>query len=331
MKKFATLIIIVFIVCKAAAQDTSATYIRTANSGHLQIAAVPKPPPDGWRKGLDFSLGITQVGNSNWIATGGDKFTFSTAASMNAFASLKFGKKTWDNILDVNYGLLNTTSLGVRKLNDRIDFVSKLGYKPGKWKNFRLSLLGQLRSELTTGYQYDYFGTTTKRRSSGFFAPAYIIIAPGIEWLPAHWLSIFGSPAATRWTVVSNGPYSYVAQGGVFNDHSETPLATLYGVDPAKENRGEFGAFITASARKEIVKNVTYITKLDLYSNYLGKPANIDVFWTNQFKLRVNNFIQVSYSIDLLYDDDIKNPVEPAHALGLQALSTLGVGFDIKY
>ena len=191
-------------------------------------------------------------------------------------------------------------------------------------------MLGQLRSQLTSGYEYTYFGSTTKRRNSGFFAPAYVVIAPGIEWTPANWLSLFGSPAATRWTIVSNGPYSYASQGGVFNGNVETPLATLYGVDPAKENRGEFGAFVTASLRKDILKNVTYISKLDLYSNYLKNPANIDVFWTNKFLLKVNKFIQVSYAIDMLYDDDVKNPVAPTRAIGLQVLSTLGVGFALK-
>ena len=87
-----------------------------------------------------------------------------------------------------------------------------------------------------------------------------------------------GSPAAARWTIVSNGPYSYVSPDGIFNGNVETPLATLYGVDPAKKTKGEFGAFITASLRKDIFKNVTYISKLDLYSNYLDKPKNVDVF-----------------------------------------------------
>ena len=157
------------------------------------------------------------------------------------------------------------------------------------------------------------------------------MVAPGLEWMPKPWFSVFGSPAATRWTIVSNGPYSYVSPGGIFNGNVETPLATLYGVNPAKENKGEFGAFITASLRKDIVKNITYISKLDLYSNYLAKPKNVDVFWTNQFKCSINKFIQVSYSIDMLYDDDVKNPEAPTHANGLQVLSTLGVGFAFKY
>ena len=312
------------------AQDGSVKEMKASASSGIPADSTRKPDKNGWVKGANFNLSLTQVSNSNWIAAGGDKFSISTAASLNAFASRKWGKKSWDNILDLNYGLVKTTTLGTRKINDRLDFTSKFGYQPNNWKNVRLSVLGQLRSQLTSGYEYNYFGTTTKRRNSGFFAPAYIVIAPGIEWTPNNWFSVFGSPVATRWTIVSNGPYSYASQGGVFNGNIETPLATLYGVDPEKENRGEFGAFVTASLRKDILKNVTYISKLDLYSNYLKSPANIDVFWTNKFLLKVNKFIQVSYSIDMLYDDDVKNPVAPTRALGLQALSTLGVVLALK-
>lgn len=178
-------------------------------------------------------------------------------------------------------------------------------------------------------------GSTINRRNSGFFAPAYVTIAPlGLDWRPNDWLSVFGSPMVARWTIVSNGPYSYAAPGGVFNGKQETPLATLYGVDPAKQNRGEFGAFITATLKKDIMKNVNYYSKIDLYSNYLKNPQNVDLFWTNQIKMKVNNWIQVSYTLDALYDDDVKqqqtNPAIAPNSVGLQLLSTLGVGFAYK-
>jgi hypothetical protein len=314
----------------ALAQDSSVKEMKAVAENDLKTDTSKKADKNGWVKGAQFSIGITQVSNSNWIAAGGDKLSLSTAAAVNAFASKKWGRKSWDNMLDINYGILKTTSLGTRKLNDRIDLVSKYGYTPGNWKNISLSLLGQLRSQISSGYEYNYFETTDKRRNSGFFAPAYIIIAPGINWTPASWFSLFASHLATRWTIVTNGPFSYLSQGGIFNGHIETALATLYGVDPLKEHRGEFGTFITVVIKKEVLKNVAYSAKLDLYSNYLKKPQNIDLFWTNQFKLKVNKFIQVSYSLDMLYDDDIKNPVAPTQAIGLQMLSTLGVGFALN-
>ncbi|MEN9570852.1 MAG: hypothetical protein RL172_2083 [Bacteroidota bacterium] len=331
MKRMSGLLAMLGFSVSLFAQDAAIKEIETAAKTTIKTDTSKKANSKGWTKGATVSLNLTQVGNSNWVAAGGDKFSLSLATSINLFASRKWGRNTWDNTLDLNYGLVKTTTLGLRKVNDRLDFVSKYGYQPKKWKNLSYSLLGQLRSQLTSGFEYDYFGTTEKRRNSGFFAPAYIIISPGIDWKPNSWFSLFASPLSTRWIIVTNGPYSYLGQGGIFNGQQETPLASLYGVDPAKEHKGEFGAFVTATVKKDLLKNVAYYSKLDLYSNYLSKPQNVDVFWTNQFKIKVHKWINISYNLDMLYDDDIKNPKSPGSAIGLQLLSTFGVGFATKF
>lgn len=331
MKKIITYFGFAFLILKCTAQDISIKALKTTALTTINVDTALKRSSNGWAKSINFSLSLTQVSNSNWVAAGGDKFSFSTAASLNALASRKWGKKSWDNILYLDYGLVNTTSLGTRKITDRIDFTSKFGYKPTHFKNIELSLLGQLRSQIANSYDYNYYGSTEKRRSAGFFAPAYLVVAPGIDWTPVSWFSVFGSPVATRWTIVSNNPYSYASPGGNFNGNQEIPLATLYGVDPAKRSKVEFGAYLTASLKRDIFKNITYTTKLDLYSNYLDKPGNVDVFWTNQLRSNINKYIQVSYTIDLLYDDNVKNPIAPTRPIGLQVLSTLGIGFALKY
>jgi hypothetical protein len=293
---------------------------------------------NGWLKGAVLSLSATQISNSNWLAAGGDAFSLTAAASINAFVSKRWeNRMSWDNTLDVNYGLINTSSQGERKLNDRIDYVTKVGYEPKRWKNVTISLLGQFRSQLTSGYDYDYYGSGTSRRTSGFFAPAYVVLAPGFNWTPKPWLSVFASPAATRWTIASNDPYSYATTNGEFPDPKnpgnyirETPLATLYGVDTLKRVKTEFGAFVTIAMNKDIFKNVKYIGRVDLYSDYLGVASNVSILSTNQFLLKVNKWLQVTYEIDFLDDDNIKNPTNPTHAQGLQVLSTLGIGFAAK-
>jgi hypothetical protein len=329
MKKIFGLGLIIFLHQIVFAQDGTLKDIKATAT--TAIKTTDDTTINKWLKGGTLNLSMTQVSNNNWVAAGGDKFSLSFSGIFHAFATKKWGNKTWDNILDLSYGLTNTTTLGVRKTNDLINFVSKYGITPTNWKNVNITLLGQFRSQLTNGYDYNYFGSGIQRRTSGFFAPAYITIAPGIDWRPNSWLSIFGSPAALRWTIVSNDPYSFAAPGGVFEGHRETPLATLYGVDSISENLAEIGAFVTISAKKDLMTNVNYYTKLDLYSNYLKNPQNIAVFWTNQFILKVNKWINVTYEIDLLDDDNIKQSSNPGSAVGLQVLSTLGVGFATKF
>ena len=331
MKRYLSLVFAVLFYSQLNAQDAALKEIQSAASKEIKKDTAKKANKNGWIKGGLVSLNLTQIGNSNWIAAGGDDFSLSVTGSLNAFANCTWGRNTWDNVLDINYGLVNTTTLGVRKLNDRLDFVSKYGYKPKKWTTVNISLLAQLRSQITSGYEYDYLGTTDKRRNSGFFAPAYIIISPGIDWKPKEWLSLFASPLSTRWTIVTNGPYSYAGQGGIFNGQQETPLATLYGVDPVKQHKGEFGAFVTGTVKKDLLKNVAYYSKVDLYTNYLKNVSNIDVFWTNQFKVKLYKWFNLSYTLDMLYDDDVRDPEKPTSALGLQVLSTFGLGFAAKF
>lgn len=336
MKRFLSLVAIVALGLQVSAQEVALNDSKQKANAH-QSGKDGITPAKTWTKGGVANFSLTQVGNSNWMAASGDKFTLSAAASLNVYANKKWGRKSWDNILDVNYGLVNTSSLGVRKINDRLDFLTKFSYQPKKWKKANIAALAQLRSQLSSGYEYNYFGSSTvKRRTSGFFAPAYVTVAPlGVTWTPNSWFSLYGSPIAARWIIVSNGPYSYAAQGGIFNGNFETPLASLYGVNPAKQNRGEFGTFVTATLKKEILKNVGFYSKLDLYSNYIQNAANIDIFWTNQFRMKVNKWLQVSYTLDMLYDDDVKvkqpNAFTQGPSLGLQVLSTLGVGVALKF
>ena len=330
MKRVLGLLAVTIASLSLQAQDATVKEMQNSSAVKMKSDADKKPNKNGWIRGANATFALTQVGNRNWIAAGGDDFSLSAAVSVNAYANRKWGRNTWENMLDLNYGIVNTTTLGMRKVNDRLDIISKYGYQPKKWKNTYLTLFGQLRSQISSGYQYDYLGTTQKRRNSGFFAPAYIIISPGVEWKPNSWFSLFGSPFSTRWVIVTNGPYSYAGQGGVFNGQTETPLATLYGVDPSKQHRGEFGAFVTATVKKTIFKNTAYYGKLDLYSNYLRSPQNVDIFWTNQFKVNLTKWLNVNYQLDMLYDDDVKNPKRPTSAIGLQMLSTFGLGVSVK-
>ena len=122
----------------------------------------------------------------------------------------------------------------------------------------------------------------------------------------------------------------------------------LYGVDPAREVRVEAGGFASVQFNKEILKNVIYTSKLDLFSNYLKgydfnpptyttftrtdpKPQNVDVYWTNLFAMKVNKWLQVTYSFDLIYDDDVRQfgPNENVAAAQLRSMLAVGIAFKL--
>ena len=86
------------------------------------------------------------------------------------------------------------------------------------------------------------------------------------------------------------------------------------------------------------MENITFQTKLDLFSNYLKNPQNIDVNWENLVDLKVNRLISVSIFTHLVYDDDIDLIVDN-QATGepenkgpkVQFKETLGIGLSYKF
>lgn len=261
----------------------------------------------GWKKGGLFTLNLAQGSLSNWQG-GGDKSSFSAVAFLNLFARFKEGRHAWDNTLDIGYGYINTTSLGNRKSDDRLDLLSKYGYDIGK--KWYLTTLFNFRTQFADGFNYekDAGGAEVKSKTSTFMAPAYVVASVGFDYKPNDHFSVFISPLTERWIIV--------------NDDMLSALGA-YGVDPGKKSKNELGAFLSAEFNKDILKNVNYKSRFDAFSNYKSNPQNIDIFWTNVFSMKVNKFLSANIAIDLLYDDDA--------IAKLQLRQLLGIGFSAKF
>jgi hypothetical protein len=264
----------------------------------------------GWKRGGILNLGLAQGSTSNWAA-GGEQFSLTLTSYLNLFANLKQGKNKWVNNLDLFYAIQRTTSQGMRKNDDRIDFYSK--YTRELSKKWAFGVVGNFRTQFTDGYDY---GKTPKERISDLFAPAYLTLAPGLEWTPNEAFSVFMSPISARWTFVKSDADN---------------LGPRYGLDPGKTSRLEAGAFVSANFRKEIAKNVGIKSRLDLYSNYLSNPQNVDIFWTNVIAMKVNKWLAITYNFDLIYDDDARLFGPNNNAPRTQIKSLLSVGFTGKF
>ena len=55
--------------------------------------------------------------------------------------------------------------------------------------------------------------------------------------------------------------------------------------------RTEFGASVGAYAKFAIMENITLENILNLYSNYLEDPQNVDIDYTLNLNLTVNKYI----------------------------------------
>ena len=264
-----------------------------------------------WNTGGFYNLSAAQTSLSNWAA-GGDKFSLALNSHLSTFAFYKKGKHTWDNTLDFNLGYIKTTSLGGRKNDDRIDLLSKYGYAIApKWN---AGMLFNFRSQLFKGYSYDKENNRTL--NSAFLSPAYVLLSPGIECKPNQNFSVFVSPATVRWTIVAHDSLSSVG---------------AYGVDPFKHVKTEFGAFASANYIKEFNKMLSFKSRVDLYSNYLHHPQNIDVYWVNMLNMKLTKFLSLTYGLDLIYDDDVRMFGHNKNRPAAQIRSMLGLGFMVKF
>jgi len=190
-----------------------------------------------WKTGGQFDLNLAQGSQSNWAA-GGDDFSFSLNSYFGLYAFYKKDKYSWNNTLDINYGLVNTTSLGTRKNDDRINMLTKAGYEIAP--KLSLSVLFNFRSQFSKGYSYNKDGT--KDLLSNFLAPAYILLSLGLDYKPVHGLSIFVSPITSRWTIVRDNSLS--AKGA-------------YGVVPGEKSKNEIGAFVSINYLHDLSKTIT--------------------------------------------------------------------------
>jgi len=301
------------------------------------LAQTPVTADTSWKKGGFFSLNANQVSLYNWAA-GGDN-AISITGMVNAFANYKKDKTSWDNSLDMGYGVITTgkkldqiDSKSWRKNEDRFEINSKFG-RLAKGQFF-YSGMANFRTQFAPGYA-DAAQTTL---GSDFMAPAYLTIALGMDWTPVDYFSLFLSPATGKYTFVMN---QTLADAGAFGVDPAIFDAAGLKITNGKKFRPEFGASLVAKFQKDIMKNVNLKTGVTFFNNYTDKNTanrkNIDVNWDLTITMKVNKYISASIITQLIYDHDIT--IQDLDAFGVvtgqgprtQYKQVLGVGFSYKF
>ncbi|PZP52385.1 MAG: hypothetical protein DI598_00710 [Pseudopedobacter saltans] len=265
-----------------------------------------------WKFGGTSNLNLSQTSLSNWAA-GGEKFSMSIRAVQNLYLFHKWGKHTWDNNLDYRFGYIQTSSMGGQKNDDYFDFVSKYGLQMDSSKKWYASILFNPQTQLFDGRSY--YNRDSSTLSSTFLSPGYVTLAIGFDYkpFPKKNFSIFFSPITSRTTLVMKR--SLAATGS-------------FGVDPYHRYMEQFGAFSMITFNGSIMKNVDYSGKLNLFSNYLERPKNVTLYCTNMLNFKINRLLSANYSLNLIYDDDVKLFGPNGNSPALQVMSAIGIGFS---
>lgn len=318
MKKLLSTFALIAILGNISAQITEAEEILKKQN---------KDSLDGWKTGGIISLNLTQVSLTNWSA--GGENSLSVNGLLNVFANLKKGNSTWDNSLDLAYGILQQGKASARKTDDKIDFTSKYGQKA--FSNWYYAGLVNFKSQFSAGYNYPDDST----KISDFLAPGYLLGAIGMDYKPSEVFTLFISPITMKMTFVND---QNLANAGA------------YGVDPAEyddfgvmtkkglTSRSEFGGYLRALLKKTIMKNINLQTKLELFSSYSEEPTHVDVNWEVLIAMKVNKYISATISTQLIYDHDIDIAIDTngdhiIDAVGprVQFKEILGIGLSYNF
>lgn len=263
-----------------------------------------------WTYGGNTGLNLNQVSLSNWAAGGENAIGFDIL--FNYSADYKKNKHLWQNRLEMAYGLNQTESNGTKKTNDKLYYSSTYGYE--MVKTLYLSALLNFNTQFAKGYDYK---TDPRTYISRFMSPGYITTGLGLTWNPKTWVT--ATLSAISWR-------------GTFVDSKILSAEGAFGVEPGNHLFSEMGGNLKVEMKYEFLKNMTLYSRVDLFSNYLEDPQNVDVRWDVQINMTVNKWFSANITTNMIYDNDTKIVQEDGRkGPRLQFKESLGIGFQLTF
>lgn len=296
--------------------------VASMTTGNINIVAPTEGTvkPDSvtyWSLGGVGGATFSQVALSNWSAGGDGSLAYNLMFNYNA--NYKKDRHLWTNRLELAYGMNYSDLKGSQKVNDKIYLASMYGY--GLGHNWYLSALLNFSTQFANGFDYKL---SPKRKISQFMAPGYLSAGLGFSWNPKKWFTATVSPLMWRAT--------FVLDDDLFHDANGNPTSA-YGVKYGKRMLNEIGANVRLEVNYDITHNINLYSRLDLFSNYLHKPQNVDVRWTVAVTAAINKWLSTNLTLNMIYDDDIKFPTAGGRMVGskLQIKEVLGIGLQATF
>ncbi|NRT14387.1 hypothetical protein HNP99_000727 [Flavobacterium sp. 28A] len=253
-----------------------------------------------WTKKGNISLLFNQSSyNKQWL--GGGTSNVAGNFGINYDFNYKKDDVVWDNKFILAYGLSKIKGDDqTAKTDDRIELNSLWGKKASG--NWYYSAYFNFKSQLDTGLDKDNV------RISHFFSPAYFQVGPGMLWKKSDNLSVNFAPAAAK---------------AIFVHSHFTEFGPSFGVLQGDNSRFEFGASISAYYKFVVMSNVSVENRLNLYSNYLDNPQNVDVDYQMNVVMKINKYLSANVALQAIYDD---NSIK-----GVQVKELFGIGVNYGF
>ncbi len=270
-----------------------------------------EPADTTWQFGGVGTFATSQVALYQWAA--GGEPSISAAALLNLFLNYNKDNISWENNLDLGYGLIRQgrgEDARTKKSNDRIELTSQYGMQASK-KWFYSALLN-FRTQFYKGFDYPNDSVLI----SDFFAPAYLTTSLGMEYKPLNNFQVYISPVTGKFTFVMNDSLSNIGK---------------FGVDPGSKFRAEFGGFLKIAYNLGIMENVDFSSNVTFFSNYLENPEQIDVNAEFLLAMTINEFLTATINTMLIWDKDVVVQRDDGDEGSLQLKEVFGLGLSYNF
>ncbi len=268
--------------------------------------------PNGWKSKGKLTFLFNQASFSNWVA--GGENSFSGNLGLDYKIDYKKDKFTWENRIMASYGLLQTQNANFeKKTDDQLEINSIVAQKTdGYWY---YSFLANFRTQFTKGYLYstDENGAEIREENTDFMSPGYLLFGPGMYWKKNDNFKINLAPLTSKFTFVDS---FYTSIPGYVD-------GAYFGVATNKSVLYQLGFNASAYYKFTIMENVTAENLLNLYSNYLEKPQNIDINYNLIIVMKINKLLTANFNFQTIYDDDAFS--------GFQTKEVFGVGLNYNF
>ncbi|WP_103069119.1 DUF3078 domain-containing protein [Aquimarina sediminis] len=281
-------------------------------------------PKEGWTRGGNISFLFNQSAfNADWL--GGGTSNIAGNLSLTYDFNYRKGDITWDNKIIADYGLTKLKDQEfTRKTNDRFEYNSLLG-KQIKESNWYYSFFLNFRTQFDKGYEFgeetvlDGTGTVigtreTRTETTHIFSPAFLQFGPGMLWKKSDNLKVNIAPATAKFIFVDGDFTEQASQAEIdlFNE-----AGGYFGVEANETSRFEFGAALNGYAKFDIMKNISMENILNLYSNYLEDPQNVDIDYTANIVMTINKYLSTNVTFQAIYDDNAVGAFQIREVFGL--------------
>lgn len=289
------------------------------NISSLKNVGKPYQIETPWVIGGDGHVGFSQTYLENWEK--GGQSSIASLVVLKGYANYKRadGKIKWDNSGELRNGWVKNGGeiKGLQKNDDKFEITSRFGVSA--FKKWYYSSEFNFNTQFFNGYVYPK--KDHPNPISGFLAPSRLFFKVGMEYKPSKDFSLLLSPLTLK---------------NVYVRDTAKIDQTKFGIDANENSFWEPGLNADIYFRKSIKDNISYETKYKMFINYKRPFQKFDLNWENNISIKLNEFINMRFLLNLIYDDDVKfsvydaNEVKIGETTKLQIKEFFSIGFTYK-